>query len=1248
MVRRREETGGGRGGVGKVEPRSSGAAAAWLKLLPPKRWAFTRPGYGEPQVELASRSLTADAFHFVVREGRMRRTVALEQERQNGASKLAGGCSCPSGQWGPVCVHSLAAIEWLRGQLADPASQLSQDLEALVERPWEGSLAVLDNCLRRQNGDGGTEPASQRLVWLVELTGDGVDIEVVLQKRLKSGNWSKGRSLDLDRVLSTPSIWSCREDERLARWLKSNDSGRHWTFKPKSDLDPLEVFEELSTHPAVFWYCEPELPLQVRRGTLALAVIPEAGGALALALKLDGERLSREGGTLISPKGVVSADFDSGHVTLARCNTRILELVEHVLARQPLFPASARELLMERLPALEEILPVELPMELDSGTIEADARPHVILDLEADASLEVLLRVRPLEGGALLEPGEGPPRCGTWREGKRLAAHRDLAGERERAAALAGELLSAEGVRRERWNFEVGDLDLALDIVARLEQLPAERAVVEWVNSTPQRVSGSVGPKALRLHVEDRRDWFGIRGGIEVDGMRLELAALLESVRSGRRYVRVDGEHWAEISDELRRRLATLGDAVQGEAAGGELLIDATALPVLEEALEEVGVLEATKRWREMARRFREAFRLEPEVPASIGAHLREYQVEGFRWLSRLAAWGVGGCLADDMGLGKTIQTLALLTRRRESGPALVVTPTSVSANWVQETRRFAPELEPVLYRCADRDALMERAGPGTLVIASYALLRLDLERLRRVRWGTLVLDEAQNVKNSQTQTARAVRIIEAQWRLALTGTPVENHLGELWSVFRAVCPGLFGSWERFRSRFAEPIERRRDAGRRQALSRLVRPFILRRTKSEVLHELPERTEVRLDAVLSPEERRLYEDERLRSIARLTRPASKGEDRRFEVLAALTRLRQLACHPRLVDEAYKGTSAKLKLFLGTLETLRAEGHRALVFSQFTRHLAIVREELEARGIAYEYLDGSTPARQRDERVERFQKGSAEVFLISLKAGGSGLNLTAADYVIHLDPWWNPAVEDQASDRAHRIGQSRPVTIYRIVATGTIEEEILALHDEKRDLIAGVLEGTDRAGKLSTAELIAIIRSGGESVGAKEAAEPADEEDEDPGEERVVFENASPPRKEHAGAVLAQAADRANGSAAVPVARASRRSWFDFERHLVSTGKVEETARSYARIAAEALASPSGLPSGQEFEAAAERLVESSLARRLHLSHNKQIFARAACGRLCEFLLRLGEIDGERAERIQVTLRRWKVPAPSNW
>ncbi len=504
------------------------------------------------------------------------------------------------------------------------------------------------------------------------------------------------------------------------------------------------------------------------------------------------------------------------------------------------------------------------------------------------------------------------------------------------------------------------------------------------------------------------------------------------------------------------------------------LEVTLAAAPALEALEADLGSLAAAKTWSTMMQRVREAGALDPKLPRTLKTTLRDYQLQGFTWLSRLAEWGAGACLADDMGLGKTVQALALLLARAKKGPALVIAPTSVVFNWREEAARFAPSLTVHEYVGSDRATLLEKLGPGDVVLVSWALLARDIERFTPIAFATAVLDEAQAIKNANTQRAKAARAVNAEFRVALSGTPLENHLGELWSLFRVVLPGLFGSEEQFRARFSLPIEKG-DERARASLAAVVRPFLLRRNKSEVAKELPARTELALHVELSPEEQKLYEQARLAAVAHLTGEITASQTQRFQVLAALTRLRQIACHPRLYDTTWAGPASKLTRLMELLNDLRDGGHRALVFSQFTTHLALVRDAVTAAGFTFQYLDGSTPAAERQKRVEAFQAGDSQLFLISLKAGGMGLNLTAADYVVHLDPWWNPAVEDQATDRAHRIGQTKPVTVYRLIAQGTVEEAIVSLHQEKRDLVAGVLDGTGAAGAMSTSELVSLIR-----------------------------------------------------------------------------------------------------------------------------------------------------------------------------
>jgi SNF2 family DNA or RNA helicase len=516
-----------------------------------------------------------------------------------------------------------------------------------------------------------------------------------------------------------------------------------------------------------------------------------------------------------------------------------------------------------------------------------------------------------------------------------------------------------------------------------------------------------------------------------------------------------------------------------GELHGDGLRLHPLAVSSLADTLQDMGQISADDAWYEQTQKLQAARDYQPEVPTTLLATLREYQIEGFEWLARLAHWGVGACLADDMGLGKTLQALAVMLLRSHLGPTLVVAPLSVSMNWLSETAKFAPSLRVVQLVGGDRQTQIDCLGANDLLVCSYGLLQQEdiAAMLAKVNWATIVLDEAQAIKNANTKRSKAAMKLQAGFKLVTTGTPIENHLGELWNLFRFINPGLLGTPDQFKQRFAAAIEKGEDPNVRDRLRNLIQPFMLRRTKDQVLTELPSRTEILLQVELSAEEIAFYEALRMEIVERFSNPDVPIAGQHVQVLAAIMKLRRACCNPALVQPKLKLKSAKLELFKEVLGELLDNGHKALVFSQFVDHLAILRSHLEAEHIAYQYLDGQTPAKQRQQRVEAFQSGVGDVFLISLKAGGTGLNLTAADYVIHMDPWWNPAVEDQASDRAYRMGQQRPVTIYRLVAKGTIEEQIVALHHQKRDLASSLLEGTDVSGRVSIDDLLRLIQAG---------------------------------------------------------------------------------------------------------------------------------------------------------------------------
>jgi SNF2 family DNA or RNA helicase len=477
---------------------------------------------------------------------------------------------------------------------------------------------------------------------------------------------------------------------------------------------------------------------------------------------------------------------------------------------------------------------------------------------------------------------------------------------------------------------------------------------------------------------------------------------------------------------------------------------------------------------------FKEMLLVDP--PAGLKANLRSYQREGLSWLQFLREFGLHGILADDMGLGKTMQTLAHLLMEKNAGrtdrPSLILAPTSVIRNWAREAAKFTPELNVLLLHGDDRQSDFRRITKHDLVVTSYPLIVRDAEILQGIEWHVVALDEAQNIKNPKSKAAQVCSSLKARQRLCITGTPMENHLGELWSLFHFLMPGLLGDAESFRDYYRTPIERDADTERQSQLSARLQPLLLRRTKSAVAKDLPPKTEIIHRIELDKEQADLYETIRAAMDQRVREAINnQGLERsQIIVLDALLKLRQVCCHPQLlkIDTAKKiETSAKTAFLMeDLLPELIDEGHRVLIFSQFTEMLGIIEEQLNRANIRYVKLTGQT--QDRETPMRQFQNGEVPVFLISLKAGGSGLTLTAADTVIHYDPWWNPAAEAQASDRAHRIGQTKPVFIHKLICQSTIEERILDLQKTKAALIEGLLSGRSEKLQLTQEDIQRLL------------------------------------------------------------------------------------------------------------------------------------------------------------------------------
>jgi len=907
-----------------------------------------------------------------------------------------------------------------------------------------------------------------RYIWIIDPdTRDATPKEQKLGKR----GYTPGRQLKWDELYSPAKRkYLTPQDLAAAQALRGGNQGfidpDGYIPSDYLTVDFGRLLYELVGHPRLYLGDRERIPLELVRESSSVSVAERDGH---LEVRFD-------------PPPIVAGNYQYKKITPTRYAVYHLNDSQLALSKAVEYgltvPLEARERLEASIDGMRDRVTVHSDTDLlnsDLPVVEGSDRISVHL-LPSGEGYEVDFLARPLPDLPLyFPPGEGLKRSLAAGEDGRRILERNLDAETTMAGTLVQrcpQLSKAPTTGRYSWTL---DEELpALQFLLQLRKLVKEGACdVAYPRGQKLKLDSEGNMEDLELKVSKQRDWFQVDGNLRLDENQvLDLQFLLEQLRNNDSgFVKLKENEFVAITDELRQRVKAM-DGLLHER-NSKLQLPTLAASEFVEVMEGFSEVELDAEWEESLQRIERARHLRPRPPEPFDADLRPYQQEGYEWMMRLAEWGVGACLADDMGLGKTVQGLAVLTSRREIGPALVLAPASVIRNWRAECKRFAPALNPILMAHSSDKHLVEQLRAGDVLLVSYGLLSYVAEQLTSIEYATIIIDEAQAIKNATTKRARIVSELQGQFKVATTGTPIENHLGELWSLFRFLNPGLLSSKKAFAEKYAIPITRDENAERRDQLRKLVQPFILRRRKDEVLKELPAKTEIILTVEPSKEEAALYEAMRRQALKEISEAAP--EEARFKVLAQLTKLRQAACHPRLVRPKSKLPSAKLELVDETINELLDGGHKALVFSQFVKHLKIVEEWVKQAGIPYQYLDGSTPGKKRAEYVDAFQRGEGKLFLISLKAGGTGLNLTEADYVLHLDPWWNPAVEDQASDRAHRIGQQRPVTVYRFVTQGTIEEQVIALHADKRDLADRILEGTGRAGKLEVDEILEMLR-----------------------------------------------------------------------------------------------------------------------------------------------------------------------------
>ncbi len=938
------------------------------------------------------------------------------------------------------------------------------DLTSLVRvrEPWELSLAAL----ARVSTQMAEPPTRYRLEWYVQPASGSVN-KPGLQEFQSASGWSTTRRITFAEAKEFIGDMP-PEDQRV---LTKIDEAR-------AEIEHADVLEGLIGHPRV---------VDGARGGTRVEI---SAGICQLVTRDEGNELHIE----VQPRGLgpglnVVRDGDS-RLSIVRVTQQMQQVIDTLPPdfRVPLAQAAR---VLDVLGKLSEAIPIKSPHLSGDQRKDADSTPCLRITPSAGAYL-VEAGVRPFgEQGRFFVAGLGAAILSATHQGQRLRTERNFDLEKHRVSTLIAacprllegqqdpDAARAPGESTQSWVFDGEGL---VEMLAEIRDSKIVCAF-EWPTSTPQVLQGNVSTKSLRGTLRSKKGWYIVSGEVAIDSVtRISIAELTRMPTLARgRFVRLPNGNFLEIERRVRRVMAALAGASSPKKSANELKLGAARLPALK-LLEKMAEFDIDAPSREAFENLSIAAPAAP-IPSSLRADLRTYQLEGFRWLKRMTDLGLGACLADDMGLGKTVQIITLLLSRGPGLDHLVVAPTSVCTNWLREIARFAPELEATEYVGNKRSALLERQplnaqAESRVTIASYGLLHEDRERLSEVPWDTVVLDEAQFIKNPVSLRAQAAFSLQAKCKIAATGTPLENHLGDIWSVFHFLNPDLLSSWASFETHFAKPIQREGDTIRRDTLREIVRPYLLRRTKAQVLKELPELTTVRHEVTLSKEDALRYAHLRQQIYEKLYNGTVKRTNK-LEVLAEITRLRRFCCHPQLVFPEAPPESRKIDAFLDLADELAQNGHRALVFSQYVDFLGMVMERLNERGMSYESLDGSTAKAQRQERIDRFQAGETPLFLISLKAGGLGINLTAADYVIHLDPWWNPAVTSQATDRAHRIGQTQPVTVYEFVTRNTIEEDILALHQSKKKLAQSLLEGGEEVAQLEPEDLLKWLENSAE-------------------------------------------------------------------------------------------------------------------------------------------------------------------------
>ncbi len=912
------------------------------------------------------------------------------------------------------------------------------------------------------------EPLRQRIIYFLN---DGRLSAVIEQTQSPDGEWKREKEIGRAALIKNQYPLADRTDQIIASRLGSKMIG-----VPDAEiiLPLLAGSDRLYTGQHLV---KPFAPLLVREDSPAID-FSAADGRIVVRTNVG---RTDSGGY----SGFSGAAEPDGTYVFIRTNPVQREIIGKLMQIGN-FPQSAVGAVRKTAESLRGLITVSMHLE---GLVPIPAIPggtRIALRLipsKGNTDYDLTVLAAPDEDGSLrYDPGQGSPEVFEGGgESARIIA-RDLQTEYDNYMefrTFAEDELNLEFLSST--HTEIASTSSLLAIVTWAAD-HRDKCFVEWPEGRALRFRGTVQKGAVDITVRSNVNWFEMEGEVKLDDKTLTLEELLAAMKASdvEGFIKLSDKDYARMSATLKKHLQDLDRMICGRR-GRRLTVPVYRVGHLAEVLGTEGGLNATmdEGFKNMLRRMQESYDTMPEIPKTLNGTLRDYQKDGYRWMMRLSSWGAGACLADDMGLGKTVQAIAVLLSKASCGPSLVVAPKSVIPNWDLELARFAPALRvKILNNENNRSACISGAGAGDVILLTYGVLGTRAASLASRKWNVVCLDEAHQIKNRNTRVSAAAMGLQAENRIILTGTPLQNHLGELWNLFQFINPGLLGPWKDFRSRY---MQSELDDSHKQFLKELVQPFILRRTKQDVLSDLPEKIVYEQYVKLTEDEAELYEKQREYVRKHIKSALKEGEAKEKDgvtvsFFAELTNLRLAACSMSLVYEEWRATSSKTEALKELLERIRLSGeeNRILLFSQFTSYLSQVKLMLDREGLRYLYMDGQTSLEERKELVAKFQGGESPIFISSLKAGGLGLNLTAANYVILLDPWWNPSIEEQAMDRAHRIGQKRSVTVIRLVSRHTIEEKILRLHETKRALSDELLEGTGDSYRLTMDDVLDMV------------------------------------------------------------------------------------------------------------------------------------------------------------------------------